>query len=106
VELWGASGMVPFYDMRRTGRMQPLTPLHFPVPARELEVRGDPLYTFGGAANPQFSPMDGGMAAPGSLTGFPGISYQNGVLRPSAALAQKLDEIRAQSKAILTGLFF
>lgn len=55
VELMGSAGVVPYYDMRRTDRMQAQTALHFPVPARELQVIEDAIYTFGGAGNPNFS---------------------------------------------------
>ena len=40
-----------FFDMRRRDYLQEGTPLHFPVPARELEVMQLPLYTFGGVAH-------------------------------------------------------
>lgn len=49
VELMASAAVVPFYDMRRTDRLQPGTPRHFPVPARELEVIGADIYTFGGS---------------------------------------------------------
>lgn len=37
-----------FFDSRGWGDLAENTYLHYPVPARELEVRGLPLYTFGG----------------------------------------------------------
>jgi len=40
-----------FFDMRRRDMLQEGTPLHFPMPAKELGVNGIPLYTFGGVAN-------------------------------------------------------
>ena len=57
VELLGL-GYTPYFIRRRlpdynttthTGMgLQPLTPHHMPVPAKELDVLGKPLYTFGG----------------------------------------------------------
>ncbi len=37
-----------FFDMRRRDYLQKGTPLHFPIPARELQVLQLPGYTFGG----------------------------------------------------------
>jgi hypothetical protein len=37
--------------MRRHDLLQPGTPTMFPVPASELEITQDQLYTFGGATN-------------------------------------------------------
>lgn len=46
----GANGL---YERRRIDNLQTGTPRHLPVPAKELETLGLPLYTFGGAvANP------------------------------------------------------
>jgi hypothetical protein len=55
-----------FFDSRGWGDLYKGTPLHFAVPARELQVLGLPLYTFGGP---------GGYAdgtSPGSLYAYPG----------------------------------
>jgi hypothetical protein len=55
-----------FFDSRGWGDLYKGTPLHFPVPARELQVLGIPLYTFGGP---------GGYAdgtSPGSSYAYPG----------------------------------
>jgi starch-binding outer membrane protein, SusD/RagB family len=54
VELPG-SNIAPFYNQRRLDRLEPLTPHEFPVPAKELGVDQLPLYTCGGAANPDGS---------------------------------------------------
>ena len=52
VELLGL-GATPFYNRRRVaGGLRAGTPHEMPVPAKELGVRGDALYTFGGASNP------------------------------------------------------
>lgn len=39
-----------YFDARGWGRLVPGTPIHMPVPARELETLSLPLYTFGGNA--------------------------------------------------------
>ncbi len=52
VELLGL-GASPFYYRRRVaGGLRPGTPHEMPVPAKELGVRGEALYTYGGASNP------------------------------------------------------
>lgn len=51
IELISQGFMIGFYDMRRRDMLQPGTPLHYPVPGKELETLGLPVYTFGGAAN-------------------------------------------------------
>jgi hypothetical protein len=55
-----------YFDSRGWGDLFKRTFLHLPVPARELQVLGLPLYTFGGP---------GGYAngtSPGSSYGYPG----------------------------------
>lgn len=47
VELLGLSA-VPYYNRRRIDGLQPLTPRIMPVPAQELGVLQEELYTFGG----------------------------------------------------------
>ena len=54
VELPG-SNTAPFYNMRRIDKLEPNTPHEFPVPAKELGVLQQPLYTCGGSANPDGS---------------------------------------------------
>ena len=51
VELIQTGFGLSFFDMRRRNMLQPGTPLHFPIPAKELMVMQMPLYTFGGVAN-------------------------------------------------------
>jgi hypothetical protein len=51
IELMGL-GPQPYYNRRRIDGLQPLTPRHMPVPAKELGVLQQELYTFGGSANP------------------------------------------------------
>ncbi len=51
VELLLTGTGLSFFDMRRRNMLQKGTPLHFPVPGRELELMGLDNYTFGGEAN-------------------------------------------------------
>ncbi len=44
--MFTASGLA-FFDDRGWGDLTPGTPIHFPVPARELNILGIPVYTFG-----------------------------------------------------------
>ena len=56
IELLGL-GATPFYNRRRlVGGLRAGTPAEMPVPAKELGVRGEALYTFGGSTNPRNSP--------------------------------------------------
>ena len=45
IECYLTGAGIPFFDMRRTDRLQPGTLLHFPVPAGELEILKLPHYT-------------------------------------------------------------
>ncbi len=49
IELMITGAGIAFFDMRRRDMLQKGTPLHFPVPATDLDILGRPLYTFGGA---------------------------------------------------------
>jgi len=51
IEFFVAGFGTAFFDMRRTDKLQYGTMLHFPIPARELNIVGLPLYTFGGVEN-------------------------------------------------------
>ena len=51
IELYGTGKGLQWISMRRWDRLKKGTPLHMPVPASELEITGDELYTFGGVAN-------------------------------------------------------
>jgi hypothetical protein len=67
IELLGL-GASPFYNRRRlpnctqtaggpcVGGLRAGTPHEMPVPAKELGVKSEPLYTYGGATNPPNSP--------------------------------------------------
>lgn len=46
------TGAIALFDRRRVDGLQPGTMRHFPVPARELEVLGMPVYTYGGVGRP------------------------------------------------------
>ena len=55
VELLDTGGGLQWFNRRRIDGLQPGTPRHFPVPAKELEIDRLPTYTFGGAApNPVY----------------------------------------------------
>ncbi|PYO26203.1 MAG: hypothetical protein DMD73_13125, partial [Gemmatimonadetes bacterium] len=54
VELPG-SNTAPYYNQRRIDKLEPLTPHEMPVPAKELGVLKQGLYTCGGAAHPDGS---------------------------------------------------
>lgn len=60
MHLNGSAG-TNYYFMRRHDLLQKGTPLHFPVPATELEITADKFYTFGGdgAGNPATAPGPG-----------------------------------------------
>lgn len=49
VELYLRGIGVSYFRLRRTDQLQVGTPLHFPIPATELSVLGEDLYTFGGS---------------------------------------------------------
>ncbi len=54
VELPG-SNIAPYYNQRRIDKLEPNTPHEMPVPAKELGVLQQSLYTCGGAAHPDGS---------------------------------------------------
>jgi len=54
VELPG-SNTAPYYNQRRIDKLEPLTPHEMPVPAKELGVLKQGLYTCGGAGHPDGS---------------------------------------------------
>ncbi len=51
IELVFAGFGIGFFDMRRRDMLQKGTMLHFPIPAKELNVDGLEVYTFGGEEN-------------------------------------------------------
>lgn len=55
VELLTTAGGLQWFNRRRIDGLQPGTPRHLPIPAKELEIDQLPIYTFGGAApNPVY----------------------------------------------------
>jgi hypothetical protein len=52
IEGAGVSGGVAYFDARGWGILVPGTQVHFPIPARELDLLGLSFYTFGGVGNP------------------------------------------------------
>lgn len=55
-ETFATSGGVAFFDARGWGLLITGTPLHWPVPGRELETLQMPIYTFGGVGGPWSAP--------------------------------------------------
>ncbi len=51
IEFFVAGFSIGFFDMRRRDMLQKGSMLHFPIPAKELNVLGLPIYTFGGEDN-------------------------------------------------------
>jgi starch-binding outer membrane protein, SusD/RagB family len=51
IELFHNGYLISFCDMRRRDMLQQGTPLHYPVPGKELETLEMPIYTFGGYNN-------------------------------------------------------
>ena len=47
-EVWHTGTGIAFFDDRGWGDLRPNTPIHFPVPAKELDVLLQEIYTFGG----------------------------------------------------------
>lgn len=56
IETMSTGGGLQWFDRRGWGDLVPGTLLHFPIPAKELETLGMPLYTFGGVGNPGSAP--------------------------------------------------
>jgi starch-binding outer membrane protein, SusD/RagB family len=50
IELMAQGFMLGFCDMRRRDMLQYGTPLHYPIPGRELQTLNMPYYTFGGTS--------------------------------------------------------
>lgn len=58
IEMLGVEGGVAFYNRRGWQALPENTPLQFPVPGRELETIGLPLYSFGGGGAGSAPPRD------------------------------------------------
>lgn len=52
IEGVGVDGYRAYLDNRGSGRLSPGTFIHYPIPARELETIGVPVYTWGGVGQP------------------------------------------------------
>jgi hypothetical protein len=65
IEFMG-QGPTPFFNRRRINGLQPGTPRHLPVPAKELDVLVREVYTFGGPTAPDMSVIGTG---PGGVGG-------------------------------------
>lgn len=52
IEGVGTDALRAYIDSRGIGRLSPGTFVHFPIPARELETLGLPVYTWGGVGQP------------------------------------------------------
>ena len=100
VELYASAMGAPYYDARRTDRLQPLTPRQLPVPGDELSLRGEPIYTFGGADNPDFAPPSSPGASTWSPVNPPRVPYRGGVLQANPRLFAK---VRAARLAAIGG---
>jgi len=64
IETFQTAGGLAWQDDRGMGDLVPGTPIHFPVPGRELETLGEPNYTFGGVGGTGGAPTayrDGGV---------------------------------------------
>lgn len=55
IETFGKSSGLAYFDRRGWGDLVTDTPLHFPVPAKELEVGQLAVYTFGGSDDPDWA---------------------------------------------------
>ena len=56
IETFQTAAALAFYDDRGWGDLVTGTPIHFPVPGKELETLGLPNYTFGGVGGPGAAP--------------------------------------------------
>ncbi len=56
LECWTTSGGLAFFDARGWGILVSGTPLHWPVPGKELEILQQEIYTFGGVGGPAAAP--------------------------------------------------
>jgi hypothetical protein len=94
VELFASDMSAPYFDARRRDLLQPLTPRQMPVPGDELGLRGEPIYTFGGAGNPDQSPTATAGAVPWSPSDPPRVPYRGGELRANPRMFERLRAAR------------
>ena len=48
VELMNTGFGIQFFQMRKENKLQPGSPLHYPIPGSQLEIMNMDYYTFGG----------------------------------------------------------
>ncbi|NQU52405.1 MAG: hypothetical protein HQ522_07685 [Bacteroidetes bacterium] len=73
IELINTGMGISYFDMRRRDMLQRGTILHFPVPAKELQIMNYEVYTIGGTP-------DGENVSNGSWTGLDGITVPPGIM--------------------------
>ena len=99
-------GGCAFFDRRGFGPLAPTgpdfhhglvegTPLHFPIPGRELERLGLPYYTFGGVGNEMVA--GGGMGTAGEAVHVRARQLYR--FDPKMGDGEKLDFVRRQLRA-------
>jgi hypothetical protein len=71
IETMGLEGGTAFYDARAWNFLVQNTPIHFPVPLRDLELLAMPVYTFGGASGTGGAPAPAWEQCPVSLPRCP-----------------------------------
>lgn len=71
IETLGLEGGTAFYDARGWGFLVQDTPVHFPLPRRDLELLGLDIYTFGGPGGVAAAPAPDWERCPVALTGCP-----------------------------------
>ena len=64
----GVTGVIAFFDARGWGELPEFTPVHFPVPGRELENFQFQNYTFGGPGGADAAPAPNGERCPIGVT--------------------------------------
>ena len=64
----GVTGVIAFFDARGWGELPEFTPVHFPVPGRELENFGMQNYTFGGPGGVDAAPAPNPERCPAGVT--------------------------------------
>ena len=64
----GVTGVIAFFDARGWGELPEFTPVHFPVPGRELENFEMPNYTFGGPGGTAAAPAPRPERCPAGVT--------------------------------------
>jgi hypothetical protein len=84
VELLGLN-VVPYYNRRRIDGLQPLTPRIMPVPAQELGVLQEALYTYGGTFG------DGGSTSTASILASVGSAKVHAIAKAQSNRSRGLE---------------